>query len=240
MALKTMKNGAIVLLLAISGCSWTHASSFDKLAAVFDVSYVNGGERKTSNSEDGPWNMLFSESSPEELAIKNWEEVLGGDNWQLLACRGNVFENGETGFVVGQCSSGPTFGYLRIYDHNLKLTGYCDCQRVVRMKLVDLLGDGVKEIVTWEDHHYGTDTTRRVLAIYKADARGCPTMVFEHNLVDRTYEAYHEAAEDKEELRVELDYSVDFTSQAAQKKIVVVSDKGVKTLYSWNGTKYVK
>jgi hypothetical protein len=233
-----MKNCLIVLLLAVAGCAGPQASSFSKLPAALDDMYeiaeVNGVERKTCNRElSPPRDLLFSESSPEEIAIKDWEELFGGEHFFLLACRGNVFENGETGFVLGTGHFGPTWGTLSILDHNLKVVGKCDCQRVVRMKLIDLLGDGVKEIVTWEDHHSGTDTTRRVLAIYKADAHGCPTKVFEHNLVDQTYAAYHESGR-------ELDYTVDFTSQVAQRKIVVVSDTGAKTLYSWNGTRYEK
>jgi len=220
-----MKNYVIAIVLTVSGCAGPREATFSNLATVLDVSRVNGVQRNPNNPCDHPWDLLFSESSPEEIAIANWKEVLNGESEQLLACLGNVFANGQTGLVVGQSSEGPTFGKLLIYDRNLKLAASCDCQKVVRMKLVDLLGDGVKEIVTWEDHHYGTDTTRRVLALYKADALGRPTKVFEHNLVDQTYAR-------------ELDYTIDFTSQVAQKRIIVSSDEGKKTLYSWNAAIY--
>ena len=54
------------------------------------------------------------------------------------------------------------------------------------MKLLDLLGDGRKEIITREDHRYGINTTRGTPAIYKV--RGNAVFrVFGHNLADKTH-----------------------------------------------------
>jgi len=228
-----MKTVLVVLLLALSGCANVKHQSFNKLTSVLDETYPIWKINDSLVNTNGAISIYFSETHPDEIRIPHWKKVLNGSSHGLLACHGEILAEGDPGFVVGTSVEGPTHGTLRIYDSQCRLVGSTDCQKVVRMKLVDLLNDGVKEIVTWEDHHYGTCTTRRQLNVYKIDATQQPHRVFARDLVDATF-----MPGGPNGVKRKLHYTIDIDSKAPQKQIVVTSDKGQVWLYSWTGTEY--
>ena len=108
------------------------------------------------------------------------------------------------------------------------------------MDNMQLLNDGVKEIVTWEDHHYGTCTTRRVLNIYKVLADGQVQKVFEHDVVDARRSGWDISEGQPKPITNDVHYVVDFDARRAEKRIVVTAETGVTKTFAWKGTCYTE
>lgn len=149
-----------------------------------------------------------------------------------MACSGNILGSGLKAYAVGTAVEGPTFGHLLIFNGRFKRVAAIDCQKVVRMKLLDLLGDSSREIVTWEDHHYGTNTTRRTLVVYKVRGKEI-SKVFEHDLVDQTHVSHGQVGSPDEPR-----FEIDLESMKSEKVILVKPDRGEMSRYRWTGNKY--
>lgn len=191
--------------------------------------------RKVNDShvnKDGVFTLLFSEENPDRIAMPKWEILLNGESYNLLACYGGILANRDSAFVIGTSIEAPTFGKLIILGQDFTFLGSSDCQKIVRMELIDVLNDGVSEIVTWEDHHYGTHTTRRELNIYKINSANKLVRIFAHDLIDATFWPGGPHGTNRE-----IHYLIDFTSKAPQ-QIIVTSDEGDTLMYSWSGSQF--
>jgi hypothetical protein len=230
-----MKILIIILSLILISVGSVHADyNVDKLAKALNPIYlvwkVNGKETK----EEYGFHLIFNINNPREIEIPNFKQVLNGQSHILLSCYGRIIPPANNGYIVGTAIEGPTFGKIIIFDNNFRKLAEVDSQKVVKIKLIGLLGDDVGEIVTWEDHHYGTNTTRRVLNVYKLYPGNKIKKIFEHDLIDATFMPGGPHGVNKE-----IYYSIDYQSLMKQKKIVVINqDTGNKEVFSWDGVTY--
>jgi hypothetical protein len=228
-----------ILLIIFSSILLNAASpkagyDFEKLANVIDPTYpVWKINEKVVNEEIG-FHLIFNNNNPSEIEIFNFKQVLNGQSHTILACYGRIISPTENGYIMGTAIEGPTLGKVIIFDDAFQKVAEIDSQKVVKIKLINLLGVDAQEIVTWEDHHYGTNTTRRVLNIYKISPDNNIKKIFEHDLVDATFMPGGPHGTDKE-----IYYSIDYQTLIKQKKIIVINqDTGDKEIFSWNGVTY--
>lgn len=227
-----MKILIIIISFIFISVGIVHAGcDLDKLVEALNPSYDVWKINKKAIKEESVFHLIFNTENPREIEIPNFKKVLNGQSHMLLSCYGRIIPPAGNGYVVGTAIEGPTFGNIIIFNDNVQKLDEVESQKVVKIKLIDLLGDDIQEIVTWEDHHYGTNTTRRVLNIYKVYPGNKIKKIFEHDLVDATFMP---AGVDKE-----IYYSIDYQSLMKQKKIVVINkDTGEKETFSWNGHIY--
>ena len=227
-----MKAHIATLFMAIVASTAAQNSPFSNLCvyAISSFEYL-GSINGSSVGTNGGFDLRFSDSTPDNIAIEDSETILNGQSWMLLACRGNIFHDKRDGFIIATAKEGPTFGRLTVYDADMSFRGQIDCQKVVQMQLVDLLGNGTRQIITREDHHYGTCTTKRMLNVYNVATNGHPQIIFTHDLVDKTILCYTNEP---------LIYSIDLDSQMHTKEIIVKSPNDQQTRFKWNGHEYIK
>lgn len=222
---------ALIFFIATDGYA---GYDIDKLANAINPIYPIWKINKKKGREEYGFQLLFNHRNPKEIEIPNFKQVLNGQSHTLLTCYGRITPPAKNGYIVGTAVEGPTFGRIIIFDDNFQKLVEVESQKVVKIKLLSLLGDDTQEIVTWEDHHYGTNTTRRVLNIYKLYPGNKIKKLFEHDLVDATFLPGGPHGVNKE-----IYYSIDYQSLMKQKKIVVTNqDTGDKELFSWDGVTY--
>lgn len=216
-----------VIFITVGNC---HAGyDIEKLAKAVNPIYPVWKVNNRKTKEEYGFQLLFKSKHPMEIEIPNFKEVLGGPNNTLIACYGRIIPSARNGYVVGSGVFGPTSGEIIIFDDNFQKLAEIDSQRVVKIKLANLLGEDTLQIIIWEDEHYGTNTTRRVLNIYRIDASKGITRIFSHDIVDATFmPADHE-----------IHYKVDYQSQIKKKQIIITNeDTRDKVVCSWNGETY--
>jgi hypothetical protein len=207
---------------------------FEKLAKVIDTTYPVWKINEKVVNEKGSFYFIFNNKNPNEIEIINFKQALNGQSDTLLSCYGRIIPPIKNGYIVGTAIEAPTFGKVIILDDAFQKVTEIDSQKVVKIKIVNLLGMDIKEIVTWEDHHYGTNTTRRVLNIYKIYPDNNIKRIFEHDLVDATFMPGGPHGVSKE-----IYYLIDYQTLIKQKKIIVINqDTWAKEIFSWNGATY--
>jgi hypothetical protein len=200
----------------------------DKLAAAINPIYPISKINKKKGKEQYGYQLMFNHHNPKNIEIPNFEEILNGLHYILLSCYGRVIPAAKNGYIVGTVNEGPTPGNIIVFDENLRKIAQIESQKVVKIKLLDLLDEGTLQIITWEDHHYGTNTTRRVLNIYKIDVKGI-SRIFSHDIVDATF-----MPDDHE-----IYYEIDYRSLIKKRQIIILNkDTGYKEVYIWNGAIY--
>lgn len=226
-------NTLLVLLstIVISAASPTAGDNVSNLAKALDPTYpiwkING---KIIN-EKGAFELIIDINNSKAIEIPNFEEVLNNQDYMLLSCYGNIIPHAIYGYVVGTANCCPSFGRIMIYDGTFQKISEIESQKVVKINLDNLLGGETRDIVTWEDHHYGTNTTRRVLNIYRIDENKTIKKIFQHDLVDATG-----APGDTDRV---IHYRIDYHSQIRQNKIIVINeDDGSEETFTWNGAVY--
>lgn len=225
-----MKQFFIILCLLCILPSFCHAEpDIDKLAKGITSTYplwkING---KPTEEEYG-FELLFDLNNPQKIEIPDFETILNGQTYTLLSCYGKFLSDSKYGYIVGTADEGPTFGIILLFNEKMQKISSIGCQKVVKINLVNLLNSDRNQIITWEDHHYGTNTTRRVLNIYQTDKENKIYLIFSHDLVDNT-----RMPEDKE-----INYSIDYQSLAVEKKIKITrNDTNQVNICTWNDHKY--
>jgi len=224
-----------LLLLSTNAATNNRGYNFNKLAHAIDsdsccpIWKVN--ENKTGKGYG--YQLIFNENAADEIQIANFDSVLDGKDYLLLACYGKINPPENDGYVIGTANPPPTSGKILVYDCGFHKITEIESQKVVKITLINLLGSDVREIVSWEDHRYGTATTRRVLNIYQVRSDKKIRKIFEHDVVDARL-LPGGSCDDKESC-----YEIDFRSFVKQKKIVVVNkDSGEKETYQWDGQCY--
>lgn len=206
------------------------AKAINSIDSIYHVWKING---KRINEKPG-FNLLFNTHNPSEFEIPKFKKVLEADDYTLLACYGRIISPAKNGYAVGTAHGNPTNGKFIIFDDNFQKIAEIDSQKVVKIKLVNLLDSDTQQIMTWEDHHYGTNTTRRVLNIYMADSPKSVKKIFEHDLIDATFSPGGPNGVNKE-----IYYRIDYQSMMKQKQIIVIrEDNEDKETYTWNGAIY--
>jgi hypothetical protein len=201
----------------------------DKLARAVNPIYPIWKINKKKGREEYGYQLIFNRHNPKEIEIPNFKKILNGQHYILLSCYGRIIPLAKNGYIVGTANEGPTPGYIILFDENLQKIDEIKSQKVVKIKLLDLLGEDTLQIITWEDHHYGTNTTRRVLNIYKIDAGKGINRIFSHDIVDATFMPGDH----------EIHYQIDYRSLIKKKQIIIVNeDSGRKEVYSWDGGIY--
>jgi hypothetical protein len=176
---------AAVLIILITVSVALAGQNFDKLAKALEPIFPIWKINNKTLSEKGGFHLIFNTHDSNEVEIPNFKKVLNGESFTLLSCYGRIIPRAKNGYIVGTAVEGPTFGKLTLFDDKFQRLSEIESQKVVKIKLVRLLGDDTQQIITWEDHHYGANTTRRVLNIYKVEDNG--KIVFNHDLVDATF-----------------------------------------------------
>jgi hypothetical protein len=225
-----MKKFLIILSFLFILPSFCHAEpDINKLAkgikSIYPLWKING---KITEEEYG-FELLFDVNNPQKIEIPDFETILNGQSYTLLSCYGKFLSDSKNGYIVGTAGEGPTFGTILLFNEKMQKISSIGCQKVVKINLVNLLNNDRNQIITWEDHHYGTNTTRRVLNIYQTDMENNLNLIFSHDLVDSTY-----IPEDKE-----IYYSIDYQSLAVEKKIKITrKDTNQVNFCTWNGHIY--
>jgi len=134
-------------------------------------------------NESGGFELILAEPGVTSLTIPDAETVLNGASWTLLGMTANVTGNAQEEYLLGTSVEGPTHGQLFVFTGPSRESTSIACHKIVMMYLVDMTGDGLAEIVTYEDHHYGTSTTRRVFNIYQVRAPLVIARIFAHDVV---------------------------------------------------------
>lgn len=219
----------ILSLILISPGSGLANYNVDKLAEAINPLYPVWKINQKKAKEEYGFQLLFNGHNPKEIEIPNFKEVLNGQSYTLLSCYGRIIPPSKNGYIVGTAIEGPTFGKIIIFDDTFQKIAQIDSQKVVKIKLVNLLGEDALQIVTWEDHHYGTNTTRRVLNIYRIGDNKSVDRIFSHDIVDATFmPADHE-----------IHYKIDYRSLIKKKQIIVINEvNGCKEVCTWNGVTY--
>jgi len=217
---------AFIFVIAVNG----HADyDLDKLAKAINPMYPIWKINKKKGKEAYGFQLIFNRHNPKEIEIPNFKEVLNGQSYTLLSCYGPIMSPAKKGYIVGTAVEGPTFGRILVFDDKFQRIADINAQKVVKIKLADLLGKDALQIITWEDHHYGTNTTRRVLNIYMVEAGKGIRRIFSHDIVDATFmPADHD-----------IHYEIDYRSLLKKKQIIIVNqDTAYKEVYIWNGAAY--
>ena len=228
-----MKKIYITLLLLTLIFCWVSNSQagYDvyKLADAINPFYPLWKINKDRTKEEYGFLLLFNNQNPREIEIPKFKEVLNGRSHTLLSCYGQIIPPERNGYIVGTAVEGPTFGRIIIFDDTFKKIADIDAQKVVKIKLINLLNEGALQIITWEDHHFGTNTTRRVLNIYMIYRSQAIKKIFSHDIVDATFISGGK----------EVHYSIDYYSLIRKKQIIVINeDNGHKEVCTWNGVFY--
>lgn len=227
--MKTLFTAILVFLLTAGAL--LAGQNFDKLAMVLNPTYPIWKINNKATQEKSGFHLIFNTSDSSEIQIPSFKKVLNGESYMLLSCYGRIIPLAQYGYIVGTALEGQTFGKLVLFDDTFQRRSEIESQKVVKIMLVSLLGDETQQIITWEDHHYGTNTTRRVLNVYKVDDNGMIRNVFTHDLVDATFMP---SGTDRE-----IYYNIDYQSLIKGKQIVVTNrNNGYKEICTWNGTVY--
>jgi len=227
--MKILGIGIIVSLLLISPVTSRAAYDLDKLAKAVNPFYPIWKINNKKTNEEYGFQLLFNRHEPKTIAIPNFKKILNGQSHTLLSAYGKIVPQAKNGYFVGAAVEGPTFGHIIIFDDKFQKVADIDSQKVVKIQLLNLLGEDTLQIMTWEDHHYGTNTTRRVLNIYRIDDNNDIKRIFSHDLVDATFMPTDH----------EIYYKIDYKSQIKKKQIIITTeDSGIKIICSWNGEIY--
>ncbi|MFA6103803.1 MAG: hypothetical protein WCV67_17470 [Victivallaceae bacterium] len=206
------------------------AKAINSIYPIYHVWEING---KRISKECG-LNLLFDPGNPSEITVPKFKIVLEADSHTLLSCYGRIISPSKNGYIVGTVIGNPTNGKIIIFDNNFQKVAEIDSQKVVKIKLVNLLDADTLQIMTWEDHHHGTNTTRRVLNIYMADSNKSVKKIFEHDLIDATFSPGGPHGVNKE-----IYYRIATQSLMKKKQIIAIrEDSGDKEVYNWNGVIY--
>ena len=213
-----------VIFVTVGNC---HAGyDIEKLAKAINPIYPVWKINNKETKEELGFELIFNTRNPKEIQLPNFNKILNGQSHMLLSSYGRIIPPAKNGYIVGTAVEGPTFGKIIVFGDNFQKIAELDSQKVVKIKLANLLGEDTLQIMTWEDHHYGTNTTRRVLNIYKISPSKSIVRIFSHDIVDDT--SFNE-----------IHYKIDYQSLIKKKQIIIVNEETVhKEMCSWNGETY--
>lgn len=86
---------------------------------------------------------------------------------QVLLASGNVTGDGQPKYILTAGWWGPLAGVLAVYDGHLKKLVELKMECIWGIELKDVTGDGVDEILCWEDEHHGSGFWMRWLTVVK-------------------------------------------------------------------------
>lgn len=206
------------------------AKAIDSIDSIDHVWEING---KRINEKWGS-NLLFDTHNSSEIVVPKFKKILEADNHTLLACYGRIIHPANNGYIVGTVPCPPTNGEIFIFDDNFQKVAEIDSQKVIKIKIINLLDADTLQIMTWEDQHHGTNTTKRVLNIYMTDSSKSVKRIFEHDLIDATF-----SSGGLHDVNKEIYYRIDYQSLMKKKQIIVIrEDNRDKEVYTWDGAIY--
>lgn len=219
----------IILLFSLPPAMENGEAGWDDMLATVETMYPLWKLNGSILNETGLFRLILADPDSTTLEIPGAEIVLNGVSWILLGISGNVTGDGRVEYVIGTCLEGPTHGRLFVYTGPSGEPAAIPCHKVVMLELTDITGDGLSEILSLEDHHYGTNTTRRVFNIYHVPSPSEIHRVFSHDVLDLT-----------DECGVR-EYTVDHRDRLDEGIILVtpVTPPAASMEYHWDGERYV-
>ena len=219
----------IILLFSLPPAMEHMEEDWDDMLATVETMYPLWKLNGVMVNEAGLFRMILADPDSTTLEIPGAETLLNGVTWTLLGITGNVTGDGRTEYVIGTCLEAPTYGHLFVYTGPSDEPAVIRCHKIVMLELTDITGDGLSEILSVEDNHYGTNTTRRVFNVYHLSSPSVIHRVFSHDVLDLT---------DQREAR---EYTVDYRGRLDEGIILVtpVTSPTASMEYRWDGERYI-